>query len=121
MKPEQLRARVIAEWRGLPEIPFFPKDTAKLIAEPLAKLVASLGLGERLREEEVIGAWQEIVGEFVAKHSTPQRLKDKVLHVRVLQPTVLYELDRVWKREITEKLKARFGVRTVREVRFRIG
>jgi hypothetical protein len=44
-----------------------------------------------------------------------------VLTVRVLQPTIHYELDRVWKRQLLEKLKERFGPRTVRELRFRIG
>jgi hypothetical protein len=43
------------------------------------------------------------------------------LYVHVLQPTVHFELDRVWKREILARLKKRFGSRVVREVRFRIG
>ena len=91
------------------------------MSEPLAKLMAQLGLKDRLQEEEVIRGWREIVGDFVATHSTPHRLKDGVLTVRVLQPTVHYELDRVWKREILDKLKRRFGARTIRDIKFRIG
>ena len=120
MKPGKLRARAIAEWRGLPETPF-PEDTAKPIGDALAKVMKGLGLSERLHEEEVWGAWKEIVGEFFAKHSSPQRLKDGVLYVNVLQPTVHFELERVWKREILAKLKKRFGGRVVREMRFRLG
>ena len=120
MKPERLRARVLAEWRGLPETPF-PRDAAKPIGEPLSKLLTGLGLAGRLREEEVIRAWQETVGEFFARHSSPKQLKDGVLYVHVLQPTVHFELDRVWKREILARLKKRFGSRVVREIRFRIG
>ena len=120
MKPEQLRARVIAEWRGYWETPFV-RDTAKPISEPLTKLMNSLGLKDRLKEEEVLKAWNEIAGEFIAKHSAPLRLKDGILTIRVLQPTVHYELDRVWKRELLDKLKRRFGSRLVREIRFRIG
>ncbi|MHA3771745.1 DUF721 domain-containing protein [Verrucomicrobiota bacterium sgz303538] len=120
MKPEKLRARVIAEWRGLPEIPFV-RDTAKPISDALTKVMTGLGLKDRLKEDEVLKAWGEIVGDFIAKHSAPQRLKDGVLTVRVLQPTVHYELDRVWKRELLDKLKRRFGSRLVREIRFRIG
>jgi hypothetical protein len=48
-------------------------------------------------------------------------LKDGVLYVSVLQPTVHYELDRVWRREIIAKLKDKFGARTVREIKFRLG
>lgn len=120
MRPEKLRARVLAEWRGLPEVPF-PRDTAKPITEALNKVLTGLGLKDRLREEEVLRAWVETVGEFFAKHSAPQRLKDGVLYVQVLQPTVHFELERVWKREILEKFKKRFGARVVREIRFRIG
>jgi predicted nucleic acid-binding Zn ribbon protein len=115
----RLRARVIAEWRGLPERPF-PGDTSKPIGTVLEKVFADLGLGQRLREEEVRGAWHEIVGDFIARHSSPQRLVDGVLHVRVLQPSMLYELDRTLRPEIVTKLKRRFG-RTIRDVRFRVG
>lgn len=120
MKPEKLRARVLAEWRGLPEIPF-SKDTSKPVGDLLSKLMKSLGLSERLNEEEVLLAWKELVGDFFAKHSSPQRLKDGVLYVNVLQPTVHFELERVWKRDILAKLKKRFGTRVVRDMKFRLG
>ena len=120
MRPDQLRARVLAEWRGLPEVPF-PKDTSRPIGDALTKVMKDLGLKDRLKEDEVLRAWKEIVGEFVARHSSPQRLKEGILYVHVIQPTVHFELERVWKREILQKLKERFGSRTVREIRFRIG
>jgi len=120
MKPARLRARVLAEWRGLPQTPV-AQDRAVSVADGVAKLMQTLGLGERLRAESVLSAWQEIVGEFVAKHATPRQLKDGVLTVSVLQPTMHFELERNWKRQILDKLKKRFGARTVREIKFRIG
>ena len=120
MKPEQLRARVLAEWRGLPQN-FERADRAVACSVAVQKVMKELGLGERLRAEEVLGAWREVVGDFFAKHSAPHRLKDGVLQVSVLQPTVHFELDRVWKRDILDKLKKRFGSRTVREIKFRLG
>lgn len=120
MKPDQLRARVLAEWRGLPQTPERPDRMAQL-GDAVRKVMSGLGLKERLQSAEVLQAWHGIVGDFVAKHSSPQQLKDGVLTVRVLQPTVQFELDRVWKREILAKLKARFGARVVRDVKFRIG
>jgi predicted nucleic acid-binding Zn ribbon protein len=120
MKPEQIRAIVLMEWRGLPQMPFV-RHTAKPISETLSKVMTGLGLKDRLREDEVLKAWKELVGDFIAAHSSPQRLQDGVLYVRVLQPTVHYELDRVWKPQIVEKFKARFGARTVREIKFRVG
>jgi predicted nucleic acid-binding Zn ribbon protein len=113
------RARVIAEWRGLPEHPF-PSDTSQPIGPLLANLLKELGLSGRMREEEVLRAWREIVGDFLAEHSTPQRLVDGVLQVRVLQPAMRYEMETTWRAEIVRKLRERFG-RAVRDVKFRVG
>lgn len=119
MTPHQ-RAHLIREWRGLPE-PLPKPDRQTTAAAMIDKVMASLGLGERLRQEEVLRAWQEIVGDFIASHAAPQRLDKGVLIVQVLQPTMHYELDRVWKPQILQKMKDRFGTRVVKEIRFRIG
>ena len=73
MKPEQLRARVLAEWRGLPEAAARP-DRAAAVGDAVRKVMAGLGLKERLNAEEVLRAWHEVVGEFVAKHSSPFKI-----------------------------------------------
>jgi predicted nucleic acid-binding Zn ribbon protein len=115
----KLRAKVIAEWRGLPETPF-PQDTSQPVSEVLGKLLKQLGLQGRVREQEIMGAWKEIVGDFAAQHSTPVSLVEGVLYVRVLQPSMRYELENTWRREILRKLKERFP-KGVRDVRFRTG
>lgn len=120
MKPEQIRARVLSEWRGLPE-QFERPDRTATAADGVRKLMKTLGLADRLTSRQVLDAWKEIAGEFFALHSSPQYLKDGVLYVHVLQPTVHFELDRVWKRELLDKLKNRFGNRVVREIKFRLG
>lgn len=115
-----IRQRALAEWRGNHE----PRPVAaglQKLEDALGKAMLGLGLGERVQESEVLAAWKEIVGEFIAGHSTPSRLKAGVLYVSVLQPSIHFELERVWKGQILEKLKARFGKRVIREVRFRVG
>jgi len=119
MTPYQ-RAFILSEWRGLPDPPAKP-DRQTTASDVIGKVMASLGLGERLRQEEVLGAWKEIVGDFIASHAAPHRLQNGVLFVQVLQPTMHYELDRVWKPKILKKLKERFGNRIVKEIKFRIG
>jgi predicted nucleic acid-binding Zn ribbon protein len=118
--PQSLRKWVIQEWRGLPE-PEAKLDRTLSVREILVQLAPKLGLEGRLREEEVVAAWAEIVGDFFAKHSRPVRLHQGALVVNVLQPTVLYELDRQWKSVILAKLKKRFGGKVIRELRFRVG
>jgi|SRR5437588_8470845 len=115
-----LRAAVIQEWRGLPErLP--SRDRWQAPADVLPKLMQRLGLRERLHETEVIDAWSKIVGEFIAAHSAPVALRDGILYVRVLQPALHYELEQISKSEILRKLKRRFGGKTIRDVRFRVG
>ena len=115
-----LRDIVIAEWRGLPE-PKPRPDRWKAAAELLPALMQRLGLRERLHENEVVEAWSAIVGGFIATHSAPLALRDGVLYVRVLQPALHYELELISKTQILRKLKKRFGSRTIRDVRFRVG
>jgi predicted nucleic acid-binding Zn ribbon protein len=115
-----LRAAVLQEWHGLPQ-PIPSRDRCKTTAELLPALMQKLGLKERLRETEVIGAWHSIVGDFLAAHSAPATLHDGILYVRVLQPALHYELERIAKPRILAKLKQRFGGKTIRDVRFRLG
>ncbi len=114
------RNRAIAEWRGYKE-PRPLLEQVQSLSALIGKAVQDLGLGERVREDEVLRAWNELVGDFIAAHSMPHSLRDGVLYVRVLQPTIHFELERVWRPKIIEKLRARFGGRTVRELRFRLG
>lgn len=80
-----------------------------------------LGLRERLHEAEVMEAWHKIVGEFIAAHSAPMALREGVLHVRVLQPAMHYQLEQISKADILRKLKQRFGAKIIRDIRFRVG
>ena len=115
-----LRAIAVAEWRGLPEKKTRP-DRFQSAGDLLPKLMQRLGLRERLHETEVIDAWSKIVGEFIAAHSAPFALREGTLYVRVLQPALHYELEQVSKIDILRKLKQRFGGKTIRDIRFRVG
>jgi len=115
-----LRKQVIEEWRGLPE-PNNQADRTVSIRTVLEELATKLKCESLLREEEIIGVWREIVGEFFARHSRPFKLNQGTLVVNVLQPTLLYELERNCKSIILAKLKKRFGSRTIKELRFRFG
>ena len=115
-----LRSTVLAEWRGLPEKKL-PPDRWQAPGDLLPKLLQQLGLRERLHETEVMQAWTEVVGDFIAAHSAPVSLREGVLFVRVLQPALHYQFETISKPEILRKLKQRFGARTIRQIRFRLG
>ncbi len=114
---KSLRRLALREWRGLPEDE--RPDRTVSTADAVTALISRLGLTERIDEGEILAAWREVVGDFIAQHSTPVRLVDGILHVQVLQPSVRYELDRTWRPEILKKLRAQFGAKTVKDLRFR--
>ena len=118
-KRSSLRKRAIAEWRGYSE-PRPLLDRVQPLSALVSKTMQGMGLGELVRESEVLEAWKEIAGDFLAAHSAPSRLKEGVLYVRVLQPSIHFEMERM-KGQLVEKLKKRFGARVVRELRFRLG
>lgn len=118
MATPSFRRHIVAEWRGYRE----PKEgrPVSAVSDLVGSLVTRLGLGERICEQEILSAWRDIVGDFLAGHSTPARLVGGVLHVQVLQPTVRYELETRWRSTILEKLRSRFGTSTVKDLKFRI-
>ncbi len=119
-KAKEARHRTtLAQWRGVWEERPLPDRTAH-VSDALHSVMKKFGLSERLRETEMVDAWQGIVGDFLAQHSKPDSLKAGVLYVKVLQPTVHYELDRVHKPRILNEMKCRFGARNIRDIRFRL-
>ena len=113
------RSHTLQQWRGLPE----PKDAAARQHEAgtlVTRLMDSLGLSTRFREEEIAAAWSGIAGDFAAQYSHPQRLKNGSLTVAVSQSAVLWTLDRA-KGTLLARLQEKFGARTIRELRFRNG
>lgn len=115
MISKSLRRSVVEEWRGFPE----RREGRPLVAvaEAIQSLVGKLGLTERINEGDILAAWRDIVGDFLAQHSRPSRLVNGVLHVQVMQSSVRYELDRTWRPIILQKLQSRFGKNAVKEIR----
>jgi len=113
-----LRRKVLAEWRGYRE-PAAQKPVTAL-ADAVGATLRNLGLKDLLNEAEVLAAWREIVGDFIAAHSAPVRLVAGTLTVRVLQPSLRFELERQWRGVILEKLRIRFGTKIVRNITFRL-
>ncbi|MEX1117998.1 MAG: DUF721 domain-containing protein [Terrimicrobiaceae bacterium] len=118
MRVESLRRLVLEEWRGLPDGKEKP-ERCVTVGEALKKLLPKLGLSDFLNEEQIRLAWREIVGDFLSTHSAPVSIQRGILMVQVLQPSIRYELDRTWKPEVLRKLRAKFGEKVIRDVRFR--
>lgn len=117
---KRIRARVLGEWRGAR----VERDTSAFehpIADLLPGIVRAAGVQDQLTAEAITAEWQAIVGGFLGTHSRPVRLQNRVLTIAVLQSTLLYMLEQEFKREILQKVRARFGEKVVRDLRFTIG
>ena len=109
--------KAMAEWRGYRE-PRDPSARLSGVRAAIAALLPQLGLGDAVDEQAVRRSWERIVGPFIASQSFPERIRAGVLHVRVHQPSVRFELERTWKAEVARKLATEFGASKIREVRF---
>lgn len=106
---------MITAWRGVEDGPVLDLP-ALSVADLVGQVVAQAGLADRMRLEEVLAAWREIVGDFLFQSSRPDSIQRGVLMVRVLQPAVhhalMVERPRILKR-LQEKLK-NAGIKDVR-------
>jgi predicted nucleic acid-binding Zn ribbon protein len=118
---QELRHRRLrAEWRGIYEAPDLSRFERN-VADVVARVLKRAGLEDRLAEETMIREWATMVGDFLAGQSKPTALRKGVLQVAVLQAAVRYDLERNLKREILQRLQARFGKSVVKDVRFLAG
>lgn len=90
------------------------------VADLVGKVVAQAGLSERMRLEEVLAAWREIVGDFLFQHSRPDSIQRGVLMVRVLQPAVHHALT-LERPRILKRLQERLKNAGIKDVRLKHG
>jgi predicted nucleic acid-binding Zn ribbon protein len=78
----------------------------------------SLGITKKLREYSVVTSWEKLVGEQIAKVTTPQRIENGMLQVSVSNAPWRNELS-MRKREIIEKINNSLGKKVIVDIRFR--
>ncbi len=117
-----LRRRVLQEWQ-----PYGRHDRhldlsrAVSLERLVPGVVRGLGLEQRLQQSQLFFLWNQIVGEEIAHHAQPVSLKNGSLVIAVDHPVWLQELERFHKPMILQKVQARVGKQTVKQVFFRIG
>ena len=92
----------------------FPKP----IGTAITNFTSQLGITKKLRQYSVLAAWEEIVGEQIAKVTTPQRVENGVLYVSVANAPWRAELT-MRKREIIQKIHSTVDSNVIKDIRFR--
>lgn len=118
--PRQImRHRMLSAWRGVEDGPLMDLPTLS-VADLAPKIVAQAGLANRVKLEDVLAAWEEIVGAFLFKLSRPDAIERGILTVRLIQPTAHHVLS-LEKGKILKRLQARLPDAKIRDIRFRHG
>jgi hypothetical protein len=86
----------------------------------LEQLVSGWGMAEKLEQYRVWQIWAEVVGEQIAAHATPVRIRDHRLEVRVDQAVWMQQLH-LLKPKIIAALNQRLGSEQVCDIFWRQG
>ncbi len=89
----------------------------KSVSTALDELVGNLGIQKKLREYDAVRFWDDIVGDHIAKATTPVRIVQGVLVVKVKTSAWRNELT-LQKNALIERLNTAIGERVVRDIRF---
>lgn len=87
-------------------------------SEGLGSVLRELGLGQKIKQYEVLELWKEIVGEQIAGVTEAERIAGGKLFVRVARPTWRNELVYL-KKELIEKINATLHENIVTDIIFK--
>lgn len=116
---QRRRHAMVSAWRGVDEGPILNLP-ALSVADLVGKIVSQAGIADRMKLEEVLAAWRDIVGDFLFQHSRPDSILRGVLMVRVLQPTVHHALA-MERTRILKKLQTQLKSAGIKDVRLKHG
>ncbi|MBN1350692.1 DUF721 domain-containing protein [candidate division KSB1 bacterium] len=95
------------------------KRTKKMlpIGSALTGLLANYNLLGKVRENQAINIWKEVVGAQIAKVTVPDRVENGILYVKVKHDVwrneVIYQ-----KRTIVENLNQELNANIIRDIKF---
>ncbi len=92
-------------------------DTAIHISQAIQELLKTQHLKPRFDEANVVVSWERIVGKAIAKRTRRIYIRDKVLFVELLSPSLKHDLG-FHKPQMLELFKKEFGAEVVSEIVF---
>jgi len=117
-KREWLRALTLKQWR-LAEPVKDPVRNISHASESLDKILEELGATGGLEEKQLQEAWLKVAGDFIAKNAKPESLKKGVLVLRVVQPTLKFQLEQM-KGKLLQNFRRELGEGVVKVIVLRI-
>ncbi len=85
------------------------------ISQAIQELLKSQHLKPKFDEANVLASWERIVGKAIAKRTKRINIRNKVLFVELLSPSMKHDLG-FHKKEMLELIKKEFGSEVVAEI-----
>ena len=94
--------------------------TDHLLQNAFSEMLKERKLYKALRPVLLMNAWDEIVGDVVAKRTQTTKLENGILQVKVSSHSMMAELE-LNKQLILEKIQKRFGKKIISDIQFKYG
>lgn len=118
-RQEDIRTRILREWRGFDEAANLEQGIQKP-ADFMAAILKQAGMSDGLDEDEVRKVWSDLAGDFIAQHTEPVSVKDGILQLRVTQPAMRFHLEQM-KPMLLKRIQAKFDKSRIKAVHFKHG
>lgn len=97
-----------------------PLKKAEAVTELLKKILGDTGLDDRLPRYQAWLVWDKVVGEQIARHARPLRIREKILEVQVDNPVWMQQLQML-KPQILKKIHTQLPNCDIEEIYLRRG
>ena len=93
------------------------KSNEILLKDAIEAFLKENNLDTRLNETKLIGAWEEVAGKLIARHTNQMYVKNRVLFVKVdaaaLREELMYQ-----KSKLITKLNKAAGIEAIDDMKF---
>ena len=93
------------------------KSNEILLKDAIEAFLKENNLESKLNETRLIGAWEEVTGKLVARHTNQMYVKDRVLIVKVDSAALREELS-YQRSKLIKKLNKAAGIEAIDDIRF---
>ena len=90
---------------------------AQSLKDVLDSFLDKAGLTTGISQQQALLCWEEVVGDTIAKNTTPEKVEHGILIVRTTTPSWRQEL-LFKKSQIIDKINASLGKQTIKDIRF---
>jgi predicted nucleic acid-binding Zn ribbon protein len=93
------------------------KSNEILLKDAIEAFLKENNLDTRLNETKLIGAWEEVAGKLVARHTNQMYVKNRILFVKVDAAALREELT-YQKSKLIKKLNKSAGIEAIDDMKF---